>query len=541
METDMKCLCVLLCAVAPTIAAANPGCVGAGARIPNRPAVLNANALEKYVESFNRTDYDLDGQAIQNDAAADWMAANVPLFECPDKDIEEIYYFRWWTFRKHIRRTPDGFVITEFLPDVNWSGKHNTISCPAGHHFREGRWIREPKYLDDYAVFWFRKGGSPRRYSFWAADAIHHHALATGDFTRAIDLLPNLIANFEAWEKSRRDPDGLFWQIDDRDGMEVSIGGSYCERGAGKRATINSYMYGDALAIAAIADRSNRPEIAKEYRAKAARIKQLVLEKLWDEDARFFKVLPRGENRQLVDVREQHGFTPWYFQLPPKGEGYEQAWKQLMDPKGFHAPFGPTSAEQRHPKFSVSYTGHSCQWNGPSWPFATSVTLTALANVLNDYSQEAVTAKDYFETLKIYTKSHRRKLEDGSVVPWIDENLNPYTGDWLARTKLGGGKKQERGKDYNHSSYCDLIITGLAGLRPRADDTVEVNPLVPDGAWDFFCLDGVPYHDRVLTIVWDKTGDKYGKGAGLRVLADGQEIGASENLQRLTAKLAPEQ
>ena len=56
-----------------------------------------------------------------------------------------------------------------------------------------------------------------------------------------------------------------------------------------------------------------------------------------------------------------------------------------MDPQGFQAPFGPTTAERRHPGFAVSYEGHECQWNGPSWPFATSVTLTALANVLNDY------------------------------------------------------------------------------------------------------------------------------------------------------------
>ena len=43
-------------------------------------------------------------------------------------------------------------------------------------------------------MFWFRKGGSPRRYSFWAADAIYRHALARGDFSRAVDLLPDLIA-----------------------------------------------------------------------------------------------------------------------------------------------------------------------------------------------------------------------------------------------------------------------------------------------------------------------------------------------------------
>ena len=200
-------------------------CLIATATAAAGPAVLRPDAMREHVGTFNRNDHTHFGQAIPNENAADWMAENVPLFECPDPDITEIYHFRWWTFRKHIKETDDGFVITEFLPKVSWSGKHNTISCPAGHHFREGRWLRNPRYLDDYAVFWFRKGGAPRRYSFWAADSIDQQALATGDFTRAIDLLPDLVANYEAWEKSRLDPDGLFWQIDDRDGMEVSVGG----------------------------------------------------------------------------------------------------------------------------------------------------------------------------------------------------------------------------------------------------------------------------------------------------------------------------
>ena len=385
----MRHLNVLFLTIMSTVAVASDNRANGDEPAVSGPAVLNSKALREYVETFNSKDHTHFGQAISNEDAADWMADNVPLFECPDKDIEEIYHFRWWTYRKHVKQTSDGFVITEFLPQVNWSGKHNTISCPAGHHFYEGRWIRNPKYLDDYAVFWFRKGGEPRRYSFWAADAIFKHALATGDFTRAVDLLPDLIKNHQAWEQSRLERDGLFWQIDDRDGMEVSIGGSG-HRGQGKRATINSYMYGDAVAIAAIAEQADKSEIVKEYTKKAEQIKDLVLKNLWDDDANFFKVLPRGDDAKLVDIREQHGFTPWYFHLPPKDKGYETAWKQLMDPEGFYAPFGPTTAEQRHPGFQLRYEGHECQWNGPSWPFATTVTLTALANVLNDYPQQAV-------------------------------------------------------------------------------------------------------------------------------------------------------
>ena len=169
-----------------------------------------------------------------------------------------------------------------------------------------------------------------------------------------------------------------------------------------------------------------------------------------------------------------------------------------------------------------------------------------MANLLNDYQQDAVSRRDYFDLLKIYAKSHRLKRDDGRVVPWIDENLNPLTGDWIARTRLKSWKNNtwdagkggvERGKDYNHSTFCDLVITGLIGLRPRADETVEVNPLVPEGTWDYFCLDRVRYHGRWITILYDKTGERYGKGTGLRVFADGKEIAAAEKLGRVTASL----
>ena len=53
------------------------------------------------------------------------------------------------------------------------------------------------------------------------------------------------------------------------------------------------------------------------------------------------------------------------------------------------------------------------------------------------------------------------------------------------------------------------MITGLIGLRPRMDNTVEVNPLIPEGKWDYFCLDNVLYHGRNLTILWDKDGSRY--------------------------------
>ena len=527
--------CAALVAATPSLSSARAGSKSTSSA--GLPMILDYGLLKRYVEQFNRLDTEIYRQHVPNEDAFEFLKGNVPLLECPDKNLERTFHFRWWTYRKHVKKTPEGFVITEFLPDVSWARKYNTISCPAGHHFYEGRWIHDTRYLDDYARFWFYGGGSPRNYSFWAADAMYARYLADGRGEFLTGLLDGLVANYKAWEKSRLHESGLFWQIDDRDGMEVSISGS------GLRPTINSYMYGGSVALAKIAELAGQPDLAEQYREKARRIKRITHEKLWHPEDRFFEVRKRETDR-LADVRELLGYTPWYFNMPEAR--CSVAWKHLMDPRGFYAPYGPTTAEQRHPGFKVSYKGHACQWNGPSWPYATSQTLTALANLLNNYEQDVVTRTDYARTLLIYGRSHTLERKDGQIVPWIDENLNPYTGDWIARTRHMGrwGEKwpehtryRERGKAYNHSSFCDLVITGLIGLRPRADNVVEVNPLLPSGWWRYFCLDNVPYHGHALTILWDQTGERYGRGKGLHVYADGKEIAASETLGNVQGML----
>ena len=94
----------------------------------------------------------------------------------------------------------------------------------------------------------------------------------------------------------------------------------------------------------------------------------------------------------------------------------------------------------------------------------------------------------------------------------------------------------ERGKDYNHSTFCDLVITGLIGLRPQPDNSIIVNPLLPDNRWDYFCLDNILYHGKIVTIFYDKTGKKYKRGKGLYVLVNGKIVAKSDTIEKLKIK-----
>ena len=485
--------------------------------------VLDPSAFRHHVDFFNTMEPENIVNAIPNRAAWDWMVANVPFFECPDKRFEEIYYFRWWTFRKHIKQTPDGYVLTEFLDKVSHSGEYNTISCALGHHIYEGRWLCDGRYIDEYVRFWYTGHHGElqphfHQYSHWATWALYRRYLVNQDKVFLTSLLDAFVKDYEAWEAERGLPNGLFWQYDVRDGMEESISGSRKAHNA--RPTLNSYMAANALAIAKVAALAGRESLAREYAGKAAKLKTLMHALLWDEDALFFKA--RFPNGALADVREEIGFIPWYFNLPEPDHSI--AWKQFSDPQGFSAPMGITTAERRHPAFRSHGVG-TCEWDGAVWPYATSQTLVGLANLLRDYEQEVVTVSDYFDALHTYARSHRYRGK-----PYIGEYLDEIDGTWLR-------PDSDRSRYYNHSTFCDLVIAGLVGLVPRADDTVQVHSLLPVDSWDWFCLDGVPYHGHTLTILWDRTGVRYGKGKGLRVFADGREIAAADRLISVQGEL----
>ena len=98
--------------------------------------------LRAYTDVFNAEDEELYREEIPNDQAYAYLLQNAPLLDCPDKDLERTYYYRWWTFRKHWKQTPHGHVITEFMPPVGWAGPYNTINCALGHHLREARWLK---------------------------------------------------------------------------------------------------------------------------------------------------------------------------------------------------------------------------------------------------------------------------------------------------------------------------------------------------------------------------------------------------------------
>ena len=511
----------------------------------------------------------LDQNALLGDLGAKtWLKDNIPFLEVPDTNIQQIYYYRWSVLQRNLKftRPETGYIFTEFLTPVSYAGIYGGIAANIWHNHLDGRWLRNRQYLDDDMNHWARGLGQERQYQYTndLASVAYERYLVTGDKAFTTGLLGPLTQHFEGWSQERREGAdiiktgfdtgaGMYYANPDTEATEHSIASLQTRDGYkwgwGYRPSINSFMYGDLRGLAGISRLAGDEARATEYDRRADTLKATVQAKLWDSERQFFFQMmrdnalqeygqhPDGNGRRtdlpiipegtLLDGRELMGYTPWMFNLPDDTAEFSQAWLQILEPQGFNTPTGPSTAERRHRLFSVG--NGCCWWNGPHWPFATSQALMGMGNLLHNYTTNtAVTKEDYYTVLKKYTD-----LQYKNGKPYVAEAASSLGGSWIYDSK-------NHSEHYNHSTYVDLIISGLLGVRPRADNAVDIDPLIPEN-WDYFALENVPYHGHNLTVLWDKSGNKYGRGAGLQVFVDGEKAASQAGLGKLSVPVGAPQ
>ena len=78
-----------------------------------------------------------------------WFKDNIPFLEVPNKEIEDVYYYRWSTLKRHLRYTVPGagYLVTEFVHSTFYAQKFGSLNDAAGHHIYEARWLRNRRYV----------------------------------------------------------------------------------------------------------------------------------------------------------------------------------------------------------------------------------------------------------------------------------------------------------------------------------------------------------------------------------------------------------
>ncbi len=502
-------------------------------------------------------------QAFGSDAP--WYLSNIPFLEIDDPEIQQTFYYRWKIFRSHLRQIGDqGVDETEFLTDVPWARHPYTdLNDSSSFHILEGRWLRDPAFVTSIVDHLYSGGGNDRHFSESIAAATLAWTEVTGDPQPALKHLDTMQHIYSLWDDHFDPRRNLYWIEPIADATEYTIA-SIDASGAGFSSTpstkndqngftggyafrpsINAYQYANAMAISKLASLATKPRLAELYANRAAALRKAMLSQLWDPALQHFndvyqRSTPYVQAGQHIRGRELVGFVPWmYGLLPPERAGqpdYSAAWKHALDSNQLGGEYGLRTVEPTYPRYLQQYrydqpTGlPECQWNGPAWPFQISQTLTGMANLLSSPDQHAVTKDDYLRLLREYTQLHYLgdKLD-------LQEDYNPDTG-----TPIVG---LPRSHHYNHSTYNDLILSGLLGIRPRPDDVLELNPLIPDASTNqrpirYFALEHLRYHGREIAVLYDADGTRYHAGAGLTVFVSGKRIFGPSPLRHVTIPLA---
>ena len=380
--------------------------------------------------------------------------------------------------------------------------------------------------MDSYINYMYQGGGNNRSYSEGIADAAYARYLVNADSAFIVDQLETMKSIYNQWNDHWVPEKNLYYIPAMPDATEYTIasidasgGKDGFEGGDAFRPTINSYMYGNAMAISKIASLKGDIVTSEDYLTRAHSLKQNIETNLWNDSLRHFTDRFKVNNQYVrywnfIRGRELAGMIPWFYNLPRDDDKFSEAWRHVLDTTQLLGEFGLRTNEPSYEYYFKQFVFNDgkpgSQWNGPSWPYQSSQVITGMANLLNNYHQNVATKSDYLNLLRLFTKQHY--LPNGKIN--LVENYHPNKGGPIVYFYWSN--------HYNHSSYNNLVISGFCGIRPDESDTLTINPLI-DNSIEYFCLDDVRYHGHKLTLVYDKEGNKYKFGKGLTVLVDGDK------------------
>jgi hypothetical protein len=531
-------------------------------------SVLKATTYSNWLIRPDDQD-DRDVLAAQVRAYQAWFDANVPHFDCSDPWVRKMYDHRAYVLRKNMLDPKLGRMQWPTQSEGRWRSTWypNVISYGAGHQVREARWLRDPRYWEGHLRTWTEnekadgvypshvtpRGPSDGQYTDWITSTAWEGHLVHPNQAFLAQVVDKLAANVRGWQKAY-DPDGDGLLLVDSHwwtGMEYQPSFfAFSDYKPSKdfyqparpvsleRVDLTAYNYGNAVAVSRIYRLLGRTDQAREFDELAAKIAAAVAAKMWWPEKRFFYSL-RADDDAVADVKEVIGVYPFYFGMLPWGKGYESAWASILDPEQFWTTWPVASASKECPAYSqANWPGDGraagCMWNGPTWPHANSLVMTAMARTLratrdHDVGDSPLKKEHLWALFLSFTRAQYRDQDIGR--PWTGEFYNGDTGRW---------KTAER--DYNHSTWLDILIPELIGVVPRDDDILEVDPLLPPDALSHFLLDGLRYHGHDVTVVWDAVSpgspDRYADGRrGLDVYVDGRLAASTSGLSRLQIPL----
>lgn len=482
--------------------------------------------------------------------------ASVPQFHCSDPFLTTAYWYRWYGLRLNTIYGGEGnYEHPAVCEGIGYFRAPISYSAPC--HMLENRWMHDPDlaqgslrmfianqrddggfrgYIDLSHYRQEMQGASgpaaskvervePFYHANWgravlAVDAVH----PSDEFlAEAYDGLKRYASYFD---KERDEEVSGLYDIDNHyeTGQEYMRRYTTVDPNADrdnwgevfrlKGVDVTVYLYELKRALASIAGRLGRDDDAELWSMEAERIREAVLQMMWDPDQEmFFDVDPKTGGR--TGVKAATCFYPYFTDIVTK-EHLAGLRRHLLSPKEFWTPWPVPSTSVDDPTFSAEpvWKGKrmNCPWNGRVWPMTNSHIVEALATSARRFRDRRLERA----AAEVLSKFIRMLFFDQDATrPNCFEHYHPFTGQPSAYRGVD---------DYMHSWVNDLIIQHVMGVHVEAG-LIRIQPL--RCGIDMAEMDGIRVqgHEIRITIRKDSFSVRFDDAdLGIRPLGETLEI-----------------
>ena len=486
-----------------------------------KKTIIMCSALQLATDEKDDLSYRIDQVLQSGETYLDTYTAqydewydDVPVFTSDDELLNKTWWYRWFLLRhnytepntglmKHgvfyegrshkVDKTPmnsKGHEFSQMIPlstpmhlcDCRW--KHSTHECTETLHSL-------PDSLDNQGFFATmmvdRRGAHYGNYAQWA---FYQYILVHPDEMLVHELLPDFKMNFRKVQAAQQVGADILPVCFDhrRTGKEYQPSFWYFNNFPDnvrdkdsftplKRVDLAAYQYRNALGLAKLCRMIGDADAA-EFEQAAETLRQLMLEKMWDNDDGFFYDL-HYQTEEKARVKNVTGADPLWA-CATEDRKYLRALDTLLsgefatgDCFASTSKEGPIFMPQGGWKNNFFKGRNGCMWNGPSWPFTNAIVLDMMAEQSKNHNHQYDDAFANF--LRQYSFEHFK--ERNLAMPYLVEHYDSVTGEALSDEV-----------DYLHSYYIDLIIRHVCGIEPD-EHGITFDPV--DIGLNYFTLNGV--------------------------------------------------
>ena len=484
-----------------------------------------AAAFRNHVQTYNR-----------------WWAQNLPYLDVPDDNIEKTLYYRWWLLRYNFLDADIPGNDYQFPTSMEGVlGYNNAIALTVGMFIDDLKYVRDPSH--SYGP-WVSAGevskngkytdnpGDPENWSNSYTQYISEAAWRSYQVHGGPDGIARNLARYAEndvrgqLENYDHDGNGLIeYDWGAMTGNDADAVSFHWKQGNLDR-TESAYVYSNALAAARAYDLLGERAKADEMRGIAKRVKDAVLNHLWDPKDKLLKHRHVASDT-LVPWKEINNYYPYSVGLmptPDEDPQYLEALRLWADDKQY--PVFPFYTANQADKAEAAEQGYPGSNNFSV--INSTVTFRFLSSVLRTYPNKYIDNSWYKKLLSWNAWSHYvdgdNRWPDQNEF-WSDGSADPQKigyRSWIHHTILG--------------TTNWTVIEDAMGFRPRDDRKIELSPIDID--WSHFAATDINYRGTDVAVLWDEPGDgkrPYGKQVpeGYSLYLDGKLALTADRLTHL--------